>query len=221
MRSNVQQYPKLLSRRECILAVALTPCLRGAQTYRSAEEALSHRQEATTLILNRTPVGDEIGELPKLTNLILNRNDLSTVPAAIAKLKTLKAIFVGGNSRLDFEHVIEVLATLPRLEGVGLDDNQMRVVPANIGKLKTCKRLGLSSNELVSLPATIADLQALESLDLYNNRLSKIPGRIRELRNLKRIYIRDSGLSKDSLSKALPGVEVNTDLPPEVYLQLK
>ncbi len=76
MPFDLQQKSTLWSRRECILAVVLAPCLRAAQSYRSAAEALSHREEATTLILNRTPVGDEIGELPKLTNLILNRNDL-------------------------------------------------------------------------------------------------------------------------------------------------
>ncbi len=210
-----------MTRRQCIGALAFAPFLRAVQSYNSIEEALAHRDDALSLILNRTQPGDDIGRLPKLRNLILNNNDLDRLPRGIEQLRELRAIFLGGSPRLDFRAVIDVLASLPQLEGVGLDNNRMRAVPENIGKLKTCKRLGLSSNELTSLPDSICKLESLESLDIYNNQLTALPACFGAFKKLRRIYILESGLSKDSFAGQFPGVDLSESVPPEVYLQLK
>jgi hypothetical protein len=52
-----------MTRREYIATFVITRLLRGAGTYRSLAEALAYREDAVSLILNRTPVTDDVGPL--------------------------------------------------------------------------------------------------------------------------------------------------------------
>jgi len=96
-----------MTRREYIATFAITRLLRGAGTYRSLAEALAYREDAVSLILNRTPVTDDVGPLQNLRSLILNANDLEVLPPGIERLNDLRAIFIG-SARLDFRRVIIV-----------------------------------------------------------------------------------------------------------------
>ena len=91
-----------MTRREHIATFAITPLLRAAGTYRSLAEALAHREDAVSVILNRTPVMDHVGPLQHLRSLILNANDLEVLPPGIEKLNDFRAVFIGGSPRGDF-----------------------------------------------------------------------------------------------------------------------
>lgn len=207
-----------------VLSVTMTSMFAAdSGVFTSLDEALARPAEARTLILNQTKLEtlpDGIEGLKNLETLILHRNELKRLPPQLGNLVTLRAIYLGGSPDLDFVEAVKLLARLPHLEGVGLDDNSLRTVPANIGELKHCKRLGLSSNGLKGLPESLAALSGLETLDLYNNQFAGIPKVLTGMK-IRKIYIKDSGLIGADLRLALPGVEVDESLPPELYLMLK
>lgn len=99
----------------------------------------------------------------RLTILIMDHNDLTTLPREIQYLPHLHALYASHNRLAD--------------------------VPDEIQYLTKLKILNLSNNHIVKLPNTIQYLTHLWNLDLRNNQLTNLPITIHRLTQLKRISL--------------------------------
>jgi Leucine-rich repeat (LRR) protein len=212
-------------------AVAQSPAASAktatpAKMYKSLEEALAEPSAVHALLLNKIRMQSLPAEISKLENLeilILNKNDFESLPAEITKLQHLRGVYLGGSPRLNFEDAIDKLAKLPNLQGLGIDDNQLGRVPAAVMKLEHIQRLGLSSNQLRSIPEELRNLRELETLDLFHNEIARFPQNVNGWPRLKKIYCKDNPLQEgeiERIKRALPAVELNVELPNEVYFAL-
>jgi len=102
---------------------------------------------------------------PKLTMLLLNYNNLTSVPEAITKNRTL--------------------------EFLGLNDNKLTSLPESIGGVKSLESLRLANNKLSRLPERIGDLTELRTLNIDGNPLTSIPESMKNLS--KKLYIEYGG----------------------------
>ena len=154
-------------------------------------------QNITTL-----KTGDLDG-LIALDQLLLNFNDLSSLPADVFdELTALKALSLLHNDLSSLP--AGVFDELTALESLYLSDNDLSSLPAGVfDKLTALEQLGLSGNDLSSLPAGVFDkLIALQVLYLSSNDLSSLPaGVFDELTALEQL-----GLSENDLSSLPAGI---------------
>lgn len=113
------------------------------------------------------------------TQLRLNQQSLSRIPASI-------------------EH-------LHNLEVVKLNHNRLQDIPESICKLSQLKTLEMNANQITEIPNSINQLIHLENLVLSNNQISNIPETIHELVNIRTIDISWNPISElpESLGKLL------------------
>lgn len=101
-----------------------------------------------------------------LTDLLLNDNQLTTIPDNISNLSALTYL--------------------------NLENNQLTTLPDSIGNLSSLNEIRLSNNQLTALPDNIGNLNALTSLHLRNNQLTSLPDSICNLSNLSLLYLTDN-----------------------------
>ena len=114
----------------------------------------AHVAESCTSGNQLTSLPAEIGQLTSLRELDLGGNQLTSVPAEIGLLTSLVKLFLGGNQLTSLPAEIGQLTSLevvPR-------DNQLTSLPAEIGQLTSLRVLDLSGNQLTSVPAEIGQL---------------------------------------------------------------
>ena len=142
----------------------------------------------TELYLQRNELSElpasVIGELPSLRSLWVHENRLSALPEAIGALVDLRDL-VAFRNRL--ERLPDSLFSLSTLRELRLDENELEAVPASLGDLTRLQKLDLSKNRLVTLPRTIGKLQSLCSLRIWFNRLTCFPAEIGELTELEEL----------------------------------
>ncbi|CAO3638699.1 unnamed protein product [Mucor fragilis] len=90
--------------------------------------------------------------LEKLSSLLLQNNNLKTIPSELWRLVNLQELNLGCN--------------------------QLEILPKEIGLLTNLQELFLHSNQLVDIPSQIGHLQQLQVLDLTDNRLESLPGEL-------------------------------------------
>jgi len=135
--------------------------------------------------------------------LDLSGNQLSELPAYLARLKKLRILFCSDN---DFTRLPEVLGGCPELEMVGfkanrietldetafpqklrwliLTDNGIGALPGSIGSCGRLQKLMLAGNRLETLPAEMAACVNLELIRLAANRFTQFPAWLFELPRL-------------------------------------
>ena len=128
-----------------------------------------------------------MSENGEITGLSLFKCGLTTIPAKIMKLKSLKKLFLRRNK---IKELPEFIGFLSDLEMLDLRINEIKALPSSIGLLSKIKYLNLSSNILFSLPESIGNLTSLIRLDLNNNKLKSIPKSLGNLKKLKELKIK-------------------------------
>lgn len=111
----------------------------------------------------------------KIEMLDLGRNQLSTLPEWICKLKNLKDFTVSGNKINKFPIWI---TNLKNLEFLDLRDNKLNIIPESIGKLKKLKIFYISNCPIDTIPESVLNLRLLTYLDIHNNFLTDISKKI-------------------------------------------
>lgn len=101
--------------------------------------------------------------LPLLEELVINNNELSTIPISIGLLRNLKVLIA--------------------------DENKIESLPASIGSCSGLRILSLSQNQLQSLPDEIGRISQLTVLNLSGNRLNHLPFSFLKLTNLKALWL--------------------------------
>jgi hypothetical protein len=127
-----------------------------------------------------------IGEFGNLEVLVLQGNELKTVPPEVGELRKLKRLDLGSNR---IETLPPELWQLERLTELILADNKLDSLPPDVVKLQKLERLILSDNELEALPPEIGELVNLKTLWAWDNQLRSIPPEIGQLGQLDSLYL--------------------------------
>lgn len=115
-----------------------------------------------------------------ITNLNLEGNQLTYLPAWITSLTGLKVLYLTNNKISD----ISLLAKMPSLELLYMNHNEVRQLPEDIGNLKQLRRLYLGYNQLEYLPDSFYELKELRMLNLKRNKLTSLDEKIGQLYQL-------------------------------------
>jgi hypothetical protein len=101
--------------------------------------------------------------MTNLTLLDLGRNQLSALPAGLAKMSKLKVLRLSHNK---FTTLPESVCELQRLTDLYIDDNQIQVLPNGIGKLRKLQTFNAARNPIGHLPPAIGTLPLLRHINL-------------------------------------------------------
>lgn len=113
-----------------------------------------------------------IETLVNLRTVILNGNEISSLPDSITQLTQLKVVDLNQNK---ITYLPENIGDMTTLTHLYLDDNQLTRLPDSIETLDTLYYLRVASNQLTNLPDIIGDLDNLQYLDVSDNLLTKLP----------------------------------------------
>ena len=100
--------------------------------------------------------------------LNLCRNEITSLPASLCKLSTLRRLLLNGN-KLDFEGIPSGIGKLGYLQVFSASHNQLEMIPEGLCRCGSLKKLILNRNRLITLPDAIHLLTDLEVLDLKDN----------------------------------------------------
>lgn len=140
-------------------------------------------------------VPKEISLLQSLERLSLSNNRLTSLPHGMARLKRLRSLHLANNK---FEAFPLEVCDLEALEFLDLSDNLLVSIPADISKLVNLKTLLLNYNKLIELPDSLCELIHMECLWLGKNRLKSLPRDFGNLVNLDWGYRYTSSVLEDN-----------------------
>lgn len=101
--------------------------------------------------------------LPVLEELIINNNEITSIPISIGLLRELKVLIA--------------------------DENKIESLPVSIGSCSKLRILSLSQNQLQSLPDEVGRIAELAVLNLSSNRLNHLPFSFLKLTQLKALWL--------------------------------
>jgi hypothetical protein len=138
--------------------------------------------EALDLSGNRfTSLPDELARLTSLRRLFVSNNPVEALPRVLGQLPALEMI---GFKSCRLRHVAE--DALPaRLRWLILTDNQLERLPESLGQRPRLQKLALAGNRLRALPRSLGHASALELLRISANQLETFPRALLELPRLR------------------------------------
>ena len=142
---------------------------------------------------NLTAIPPDIGNLTALQVLILNSNQLDSLPSSIGMLKNLVSLECGNwvlQNDVGLKKLPLTIGQLKKLKYLLLFGNRIQGLPSNFDELTNLKLLDLMHNQIREFPKEIVYLQNLEFLKLSFNLLDTIPP---EIINMAKISILDLG----------------------------
>jgi Leucine-rich repeat (LRR) protein len=135
-----------------------------------------------------TCVPNALGDLDGLTDfLYLHDNQLTSLPASLARLTKLRYLNVSENAFEAFPEPISSMASLIELRA---SDNGLTSLPDSIACLLRLRELHLRNNKLTSLPDSIGTMHELRQIDLRGNPLKHLPQAIAALPRLEKLDLR-------------------------------
>lgn len=153
-------------------------------------------KELRFLILDSNQIStipSQISELQKLQVLTLSHNHLETIPSTISKLSDLYFLDLDNNQLDNFPpHLFRIY----NLEYLYIGNNKIQDLPPDIRNLSELRVLAASSNEFESIPIEIGHLYNLKKLSLSNNNLNDLPETFFVLTNLEYLYLSGNQFAK-------------------------
>lgn len=125
--------------------------------------------------------------------LFLSQMGLTELPQSIARLQSLKSIYLFGNQ---FKEFPKVLFLLKNLEKIYISNNQITELPKEIGNLKELQILDIKNNILSSFPNEFCNLQKLHTLYCSDNEFRELPDCVGQLKALKKLDFKGNIIQK-------------------------
>lgn len=113
---------------------------------------------------------------------------LTNISENLKKLKHITVANFHNQTKLDFEKVVEILATLPNIKFLQIANSNLQVLPENLIQLKSLNRLIVENNPLKTLGNYKSE--KLEKLEIKNTQIDEID--LNNFPNLKELWIDDS-----------------------------
>lgn len=164
-------------------------CLEKKTSFKNLEEALKNAEIVTSLDLSRqnlTEVPAGIAKLKNLKTLGLTNNNLSTLPDWVVELKSLENLYLSNNQFTVFPKQVLQLASLKKLE---IANNKLTSLPTEIGDLTQLTLLSIGKNQLKNLPDSLYNLTNLEDLKIYGNQISTLSPKLNNLTHLQKFMV--------------------------------
>lgn len=142
----------------------------------------------------------EIGQLPKLRLLDINRCNLTSIHDQITSCCLLESVSFSHNGLTS----IVPLRFLSLLRVIDLSHNDIRDI-APLVNLRNLRSINIAYNGIGKIPDTVSRLNALESLDISHNALYDLPSKLSMLTALKTLVLFGNFdlLHRDSYEKIL------------------
>jgi hypothetical protein len=147
---------------------------------------------------NLKSLPSDIDKLVNLKSLALYYNEIQSIPATLGNLGLLNFLSFFGNSLTELPVELFNLKNLKKLD---LGKNSLTIIPEEISQLKNLKWLSFADNSIKEVPGSIAGLSELKVLLLRNNKLKVLPDNFGQLHNLSILYLQ--GNEFDTLPKVL------------------
>ena len=138
-------------------------------------------------------VPPSIGKLINLRVLMLDTNELVSIPKEICLLQSLERLSLSNNLLTFLPHGFGRLNNLISLH---LANNKFDVFPVQLCDMTNIQFLDISDNLLITLPEEIEKLINLKSLILCYNRLIKLPDSLCKLVDLQCLWLGNNRLKE-------------------------
>ncbi|XP_033155075.1 leucine-rich repeat-containing protein 40 [Drosophila mauritiana] len=129
-------------------------------------------EHLTQLVLNKNQISfvpTNISQYSKLTDLSLSNNLLCDLPMELGGLQLLRNLDISHNR---FRQLPRCIYELERLESLSAHDNQIRAIDASesgLGGMRELKILNLGNNDIEIVPPILGKMQNLRELELWGN----------------------------------------------------
>ena len=123
-------------------------------------------------------LNEDVDNLQKLRELILEENQLTELPRTFPRLRQLQLFNCARNN---IYHLPEDMGNLTALVTLDLSMNQLEFLPDSITNLHYLEELSVAKNDLYKLPEIAPHLEHLTALNLDANNLHLLPPRLGEL----------------------------------------
>ena len=147
--------------------------------------------------------------LPNIRTLSANGNQIEIVPTGFWHFRNIQEIHLNENC---LEELPDSLCLLKCLKVLKLTGNNLRSLPENFGELSSLEVLNIDENSLVKIPHTFSLLTKLETFEANNNLIFSLPEDIGKLVSLKILNLSNNKIEE------LP--ESLGDLPALQYVDL-
>lgn len=119
--------------------------------------------------------------VPRVTSLNLSGNDLSSLPATLAKCSQLTRLDL---SRNRFSTIPPAVLELVSLRFLAFDSNLLADLPRGLFRLTQLTELRLANNQIVTLTEDFGQLIQLSRCDVSCNKIVALPKSVVQLRSL-------------------------------------
>ena len=183
--------------------------------------------EETHIELDLNSMFETLANCPKLKELALKSNRISSIPTNISSLKSLQILNLNDNKLTEYPSELHELSQLRDLD---FGQNQLIKIEKNIGNLKNLKTLKITSNwinkvdctelfneieqlenletlelwscqSVKSLPESISKCKKLTKIDVDNNILTALPEAIFEMKQLKSLRVSSNQIPAEQIEK--------------------
>lgn len=153
---------------------------------------------------------EELGELKKLEEISVARNNLTSLHGDLSSLPCLKSINANHN-QLKNASVPSDIFSLDELTVLDLGHNLLTSVPPELENCRSLLVLNLSNNDIDSIaPQIFINLTDLMHLDLSGNKLETLPPQMRRLVHLTTLVLNDNPLMHAQLRQLPSMVSITT-----------
>lgn len=154
---------------QCLLLSDLDTC----KIYKTLASIKGHENEVYRVDLSKKKLNEipsEILTLPHLQELRFNKNNLKTLPQALAQCKELQRIEIQFN---ELDTMPPFLFTMKNLKKIDFGYNYISTIPDGISQLIELEILALWDNPIEKYSKELLNMDQLRHLDFSNNFMSE------------------------------------------------